>query len=217
MEKIQISRERKKAAQFGRDLVEATESFKRQKKEIVSTAEELKQKESELEYLNGLLQGKEKHNKSLIALVEAKEREISDLKKKIASSDPDNLQKIESDDIENDLKQKETELCYLKEVFDGQEEQSQPLKIMIEEKEREVDDLKNKATKSEVNLKQKKEEISQLREEIIKSSNEQHRKQERMIALQEERAAIISENRKPIIEQEVLLRKTFEVRCYGLL
>ena len=73
----EISLGRKRTIQYGRELVEATESVKRQKIETDNIEIELKQKETKLCNLNELLQGKEEHNQSLKALVEAKERERS--------------------------------------------------------------------------------------------------------------------------------------------
>ena len=126
-------------------------------------------------------------------------------------------QKIETDNIETDLRQKETELHCLKELLQGKEEHNQTLKALVETKEREIEYLRKKLTKSKQKLKQKNEEVDQLRDELMKSSNELHQRQEQIISLEKERDSITADNERLISEQDVKLKNKFEVSsccCY---
>ena len=126
-------------------------------------------------------------------------------------------QKMETDNIETDLRQKETELHCLKELLQGKEELNQTLKALVETKERDIEYLRKKLTKSKQKLKQKKEEVDQLRDELMKSSNELHQKQKQIIALEKERDSITADNERLIFEQDVKLKNKFEVSsccCY---
>ena len=120
-------------------------------------------------------------------------------------------QKMETNEIQTELKQKETELHCLKELHQGKEEHNQTLKALIECKEREIKELQEKLGKSEEMLKQKKEEVVQLRDELMKSSYELHQRQQQIISLQNERDSIIAENKSLIFEQDVKLKKKFKV------
>ena len=125
-----------------------------------------------------------------------------------------NRQKMETDSIDNELKQKETELHCLKELLQGKEEHNQTLKALVESKEREIKELKEKLDKSKEKLKQNKQEVAQLRDKLIKSSNELQQKQKQMNSLEAERDIVIAENRKSMAEQVGKLRKDFEVSCF---
>ena len=123
-------------------------------------------------------------------------------------------QKLETDSIDNELKQKETELHYLKKLLQKEEKQNQTLEALVESKEREIKELKQKLDKSKEKLKQKKQEVAQLRDKLIKSSNELQQKQKQMNSLEAERDIVIAENRKSMVEQVGKMRKDFEVSCF---
>ena len=123
-------------------------------------------------------------------------------------------QKMETDSIDNELKQKETELHCLKELLQGKEEHNQTLKALVESKKREIKELKEKLDKSKEKLKQNEQEVAQLRDKLIESSNELQQKQKQMNSLEAERDIVIAENRKSMVEQVGKLRKDFEVRCF---
>ena len=121
-------------------------------------------------------------------------------------------QKMETDNVEIDLKQKETELYYLKELLQREEKHSQTLNDLVQAKEREIEDLKKKLTKSKEKLKQKKGEVDQLRDELMKCSNELHQRQKQITALETKRDSIIEDKKRFIREQDIKLNQKFEVK-----
>ena len=126
-------------------------------------------------------------------------------------------QKMETDNIETDLRQKETELHCLKELHQGKVEHNQTLTVLVGKNEREIEYLRKKLTKSKEKLKQKKEEVGRLRDELDKSSNELHQRQKQIISLEKERDSIIADNERLIFEQDVKLKNKLEVSsccCY---
>ena len=120
-------------------------------------------------------------------------------------------QKKVSDKIETDLKQKEIDLHYLKELLQGKEKLNQTLKSLIEAREREIENLKKEFTKCQKKLKQKKEEVDQFRDELMKSSNELHQRKKQVIDLETERDITIADNKRLIYEHDVKLKQKFEV------
>ena len=123
-------------------------------------------------------------------------------------------QNMETDSIDNELKQKETELRCLKELLQGKEEHNQTLKALVEAKEREIEELKEKLYESKEKLKQNKQGVAQWRDKLIKSSNELQQKQKQKNFLEAERDIVIAKNRKSMVEQVGKLRKDFEVSCF---
>ena len=122
-------------------------------------------------------------------------------------------QKTETTNIKTDLIQTKDELHYLKELLQKEEGHNKTLKALVEEKESKIRELKEKLAESEEKEKQNNQEVTRLRDDFTKYSKKQEQMQLRIIALEGEKVKIIAENKKPIIQQEIELRKTFRVRA----